>query len=152
MGNSGRHAAYARDVYGFLAYRLGSRALAEELTRTTFERARRDGWVPDSGSVRSRVALLRVARQVSDGQEAVDASAAGDLTLSAELTEALAGLSARDRMVLALYFGGGLAGMEIASVIRSDEARVRVRLSRALRRLRVVLERDERDHDQQQQA
>ena len=153
MGSSGRHGAYVADVYGFLAYRLGSRTLAEELTRATFERARLERWVPDSGSVHSRVALLRIARRVSDTQMGVGARPEADLAVGVALTEALAGLVARERTVLALRFGSGLAAPEMAAVLGHDEARVRARLSRALRRVRVALaERDQRDQEQQQDA
>jgi RNA polymerase sigma-70 factor (ECF subfamily) len=59
---------------------------------------------------------------------------------SAELTEALAGLSDRDREVLALRYGADLTGPEIAGLLGLTVANVQQIVSRSLRKLREVLE------------
>jgi RNA polymerase sigma-70 factor (ECF subfamily) len=150
MNSSSRYGAYVAEVYGFLAYRLGSRALAEELTEATFARALRERLVVNSDSAQARVALLRIASRASERESGETVN--GDLAVSPELARALAHLDSRERTVLALRYGAGLAGPEIAAVLGRDEARTRERLSRGLRRLRVELERDQRDQAEQEEA
>jgi RNA polymerase sigma factor (sigma-70 family) len=58
---------------------------------------------------------------------------------SAELADALAELTEREREVLALRFGGDLTGAEIAHVLGLSLANVQQITSRALRKLRTLL-------------
>jgi DNA-directed RNA polymerase specialized sigma24 family protein len=57
-----------------------------------------------------------------------------------ELAQALLQLSERDREVIALRFGGDLAGPEIASLLGLSLANVQQILSRSLRKLRALIE------------
>jgi RNA polymerase sigma-70 factor (ECF subfamily) len=147
------------DVYGFLAYRVRSRADAEDLTQATFERALA-AWPqydPQRGSARTW--LLAIARNVmvdhhrrgpGRAEEPVDALTVGrDLLVDFEepswgldrrLAAALEGLAQRDREIVALRFGADLSGPEIAELVGLSLANVQQILSRSLRRLRDALE------------
>jgi RNA polymerase sigma-70 factor (ECF subfamily) len=57
-----------------------------------------------------------------------------------ELERALAGLSDREREVIALRFGGDMSGAEIAALVSLSVDNVHQILSRALRKLRTQLE------------
>jgi DNA-directed RNA polymerase specialized sigma24 family protein len=127
--------AHVSDVYGYLAYRLGSRAEAEHLTRLTFERASHE---PESSDP-ARIWLLKIARQLTRGRSADPWS--DDLGLEPELARALAGLDRGPRSVIALRFGAGLRGPEIAGVLGVSQAEVRRLLSQGIRRVRSELAR-----------
>jgi RNA polymerase sigma factor (sigma-70 family) len=146
---------HMRQVYGFFAYRTGSRADAEDLTQETFERAfkawerfdpRRAGlrtWLMAIAHnllidhYRSRVRHSEVARV---GSCAVDEPAG--LGIDPALARALAGLGEREREIIALRFGGDLSGPDIAAVTGMTVANVQQILSRSLRRLRAALDAD----------
>jgi len=147
-------------VYGFLAYRLRDRDLAEDLTQATFERALR-AWArfdPRRGS--ESTWLLSIAHNllidhyrrdragawdpIDEGVQAATPGPEANLGAAAELVDALAMLSQRDREVLALRFGGDLAGPEIAAVLGLSLANVQQILSRSLRKLRQILETPQR--------
>jgi RNA polymerase sigma factor (sigma-70 family) len=151
---------HVRHIYGFLAYRLDTRADAEDLTQQTFERALR-GWERfDSSRASARTWLLTIARNLlidhyrrdrSGQQEQIDeAEAHGRLGAVAppeewlgvepELGAALGSLSERERELIALRFGGDLTGPEIAELTGLSLANVQQILSRSLRRLRAELE------------
>ena len=150
-------------VYGFLAYRVGDTATAEDLTQITFERALR-AWGrfdPRRGSpgpwllTIARNALIdHVRRDRSawlepiDGQElpSVPGPEARD-SGSPELIACVAALGEREREVIALRFGGDLSGAEIAQMLGMSVANVHQVLSRSLRRLRGMLE---QAHDNEQ--
>lgn len=143
-------------VYGFLAYRLGNRDAAEDLTQTTFERALR-AWSrfdPRRGSERTwLVAIARntlidhFRRAAHNRAEPLDERALSELALpdedpteSPELADALAQLPDRERELLALRYGGELTGPEIAKLVGLSLANVQQINSRALRKLRALLE------------
>jgi RNA polymerase sigma-70 factor (ECF subfamily) len=142
------------NVYGFFAYRLRSVADAEDLTQRTFERALR-AWGrfdPERASVRTW--LLSIARNllidhyradVWGRQQAIDEVPEGQLGselaeprlgMEPDLAASLATLTPRDREIIALRFGGDLAGTEIAEITGLTLANVQQILSRSLRRLR----------------
>jgi RNA polymerase sigma-70 factor (ECF subfamily) len=148
-------------VYGFFAYRVGSRLDAEDLTQQTFERALRAWGRFDARRSAPATWLLAIARNLlidhfragrgpahePIGEEGVPEEAlpgvedAGvDLGLDPALARALAELSGRDREVLALRFGGDRTGPEIAEMLDLSLANVQQILSRSLRRLRAALE------------
>jgi RNA polymerase sigma-70 factor (ECF subfamily) len=145
-------------VYGFFAYRVASAADAEDLTQRTFERALKAWGRFDPERAPVRVWLLSIARNllidhyradVWGREQAIDEVPEGqlgselakpDLGIDPDLAQALARLSPRDREVLALRFGGELAGPEIAEATGLSLANVQQILSRALRRLRSQLE------------
>lgn len=143
-------------VYGFIAYRIGDRNAAEDLTQATFERALR-AWSrfdPRRGS--QRTWLLAIAHNVlvdhhrrkrpgvlGPIDENMLPSVPGPeqrMSGAPELLEALAALSERDREVLALRFGGDLTGPEIAQLLGLSLANVHQIISRSLRTLRERLE------------
>lgn len=149
-------------VYGFLAYRLGDRDGAEDLTQGTFERALRAWSRFDPRRASERTWLMAIAHNllidhhrrdrmvpVETIDERVLPATAGPEERSigsAELVEALAALSDRDREVIALRFGGDLTGPEIAETLGLSLANVQQILSRSLRKLRSLLE-DSRSAD-----
>lgn len=142
-------------VYGFFAYRVEGRELAEDLTQGTFERALR-AWSRFDRRRGSEAAwLIAIARNLlidhhrrdrSASQEPIDEEAvptgAGPeerFAASADLIEALKQLTERDREVIALRFGGDLSGPEIAALLHMSLANVQQVLSRSLRKLRDLL-------------
>jgi RNA polymerase sigma factor (sigma-70 family) len=148
-------------VYGFLAYRLGDRDTAEDLTQATFERALRAWSRFDPRRASESTWLLAIARNLLIDHYRRDKSSLTEpiedymapvmpgpeerLTTSPELVSALTRLSDRDREVLALRFGGDMTGPEIAHLLNLTLANVQQILSRSLRKLRGLL--DESDYE-----
>ena len=130
-------------VYGYLAYRLGSRAEAERLTEATFNRVLKGTEAPSPGDTQTRVWLLRIAREVGHRQRRPAPTEAEDLGISPALARALDRLERHERSVLALFFGADLPGREIAAVMELEPTRVRRLLSQGIRRLRTELDREE---------
>jgi RNA polymerase sigma factor (sigma-70 family) len=149
-------------VYGFLAYRLGNRDVAEDLTQTTFERALR-AWSrfdPRRGS--ERTWLVTIARNTlidhvrhagRTRAEPLDERSLSQVALSdegpsqsPELIDALAQLPERERELLALRYGGDLTGPEIAKLVGLSLANVQQINSRALRKLRALLDEGPQAH------
>src|SRR5262245_56608891 len=148
------------DVYGFVAYRIGDRAEAEDVTQQTFERALKAWRRFDPARAQARTWLLAIARNLvvdhyrrdrsklhrpigegGVGEEQLPSEAGPETAgLSPELAAALETLSQRDREVLALRFGGDLRGPEIAEMLDVSLANVQQILSRSLRKLRAELE------------
>jgi RNA polymerase sigma-70 factor (ECF subfamily) len=150
-------------VYGFFAYRLRSRADAEDLTQQTFERALRSWQRYDASKASVATWLLVIARNLlvdhfradrtrrnqpldelesEQGQLAAPADRP-DLGVEPGLERALAALGDREREIIALRFGGELTGPEIAEATGLALANVQQILSRSLRRMRAELEEDE---------
>ncbi|MGO9752510.1 MAG: RNA polymerase sigma factor [Solirubrobacteraceae bacterium] len=142
-------------VYGFLAYRVRDRDLAEDLTQETFERALRAWSRFDPRRASETTWLLAIARNLlidhhrrkRPHAELLDERLMGTspgpeerFAVSLELTEALALLGDREREVLALRFGGDLNGPEIAEILGLSVANVQQIVSRSLRRLRQLLD------------
>ncbi|MDP2710965.1 MAG: sigma-70 family RNA polymerase sigma factor [Solirubrobacteraceae bacterium] len=147
-------------IYGFFAYRLRSRADAEDLTQQTFERALRSWGRYDASKASVATWLLVIARnllvdhfradrtsrtQPLDGLEVegehLEASPdRPDLGLDPDLERALATLGDREREIVALRFGGDLSGPEIAEAMGLSLANVQQILSRSLRRMRAELD------------
>jgi RNA polymerase sigma-70 factor (ECF subfamily) len=143
-------------VYGFLAYRLGDRDTAEDLTQATFERALRAWSRFDPRRASESTWLLAIARNLlidhyrrdrsnitEPIQEHLAPAVPGPeehLTASAEIVSALGRLSERDREIVALRFGGDMTGPEIAQLLNLTLANVQQILSRSLRKLRRLLE------------
>ena len=147
-------------VYGFFAYRVGSRDDAEDLTQHTFERALRSWDRFDSRRAAISTWLLAIARNllidhyraavpepvsiplqdVPAGELPAYNGAGPSLGLEPELAEALDGLEQRDREILALRYGADLTGPEIVELTGLTLANVQQIISRSLRRLREALE------------
>jgi RNA polymerase sigma factor (sigma-70 family) len=151
------------DVYGFVAYRIGDRAEAEDVTQQTFERAMKAWGRFDPSRAQPRTWLLAIARNLiidhyrrdrsrlhrhlgegGIGEERLPADEGPESAgVSPELAAALETLSDRDREVVALRFGADLRGPEIANMLQLTLANVQQILSRSLRKLRVELEEPE---------
>jgi RNA polymerase sigma-70 factor (ECF subfamily) len=150
------YAQNVRRIYGFFGYRVASREEAEDLTQQTFERALRAWARFDPARASAPTWLLSIARNLLidhsraapprqttlDGVERPyeEGILERGLGISAELERALASLSDRDRELIALRYGGDLTGPEIAALTGLSLANVQQILSRALRRLRSLLE------------
>ena len=137
-------------VYGYLAYIVDSRSIAEELTQATFERAADEGVPSDAADSRTRLALLAIAHRLARGaREPADGA---DAHPDAAVARALRDLPRRERAVLALRYGARLSGAEAARVLELAEPAAQRSFSRALRRLRTALEREERGEDEHREA
>lgn len=148
------YASEAQALYGFLAYRTGDRALAEDLLADTFERALRSRkrYDPAKGSQRTwlyaiATNLLRdnARRAAAEGRaiekvgHAVPARADDEVDTVErrdELQRALATLADEEREAIALRFGAELTVPEIAKVLGEPLTTVEGRVYRALRKLR----------------
>jgi RNA polymerase sigma-70 factor (ECF subfamily) len=156
---AGAYQQHVLDVYGFIAYRVRSRADAEDLTQATFERALRAWSRYDESRASVRTWLLAIARNVladhhrrgpASVEQPVDALVVGrdeaflppepSLGLDPRLADALAQLGQREREIIALRVGGDLSGPEIAALLGLSLANVQQILSRSLRRLRAAIE------------
>jgi RNA polymerase sigma factor (sigma-70 family) len=148
-------------LFGFFAYRVSSRADAEDLTQLTFERALAAWESFDPARASAGTWLFAIARNLLiDHRRAAGAPTRrgvpldaldpaseprvpgpeGNLGLSPEIATALAQLSDREREILALRFGGDLGGPEIAAAMGLSLANVQQIVSRSLRHLERELE------------
>jgi RNA polymerase sigma factor (sigma-70 family) len=144
-------------VFGFLAYRLGDRDQAEDLTQATFERALRAWSRFDRRRSSERTWLLSIARNLLIDHhrrerhrrtEELDTAHAPAVAgpeeqgeSNPQLIAALAGLTDHEREVIALRYGADLTGPQIAQLLELTLANVQQIASRALRKLREALER-----------
>jgi RNA polymerase sigma factor (sigma-70 family) len=153
-------------MYGFFAYHRLSRQDAEDLTQATFERAIRAFSRYDPARASFKTWLIAIAqnllidhprRERSRRHASIDAGIdeallgsspgpEGRFELSPQLASALATLSEREREVIALRFGGELAGPEIAALLDLSLANVQQIASRALRKLRAQLDATAGEH------
>ena len=151
--------AHVWRVYGFFAYRVGSRADAEDLTQLTFERALRAWGRYDPnraslatwlGAIARNLLIDHVRGRDRRGTESLEVAAETPdtapgpeetvLGLAPELERALATLTAREREAIGLRFGAELTGPEISKLLGLSLANVQQILSRSLRKLRAQLE------------
>jgi RNA polymerase sigma-70 factor (ECF subfamily) len=143
-------------VYGYVAYRVGDRETAEDLTQATFERALR-AWSrfdPRRGS--QATWLLTIAHNLIVDHRRRDRSRLFELiddrvlpsvpgpeerfSTEPRLASALAELGDREREVIALRYGGEMTGAEVAQLLGTSVANVQQVCSRSLRKLRKALE------------
>jgi len=144
----------ARDLYAYVRTLLGDDAAAEDVTAVAFERAyrRRSSFDARRGSQRGW--LFGIARNAAldelrrrrrsaplHGELPDDRAASPDeeAELAVRRTTvraALAGLSARDRELVALKFHGGLSNAELAAVLGTSESNAGTRVHRAVAKLR----------------
>lgn len=149
------YADHASGLLGFLVYRTGDRALAEDILADTFERVLRSNrsYDPSRGSAKSwlyTIALNRLhdlhrrmsteeralTRSGGAGEEAATDSELGRVADRDELTRAIVVLSDEEREVVALRYGGDLTAPEIAKLLGERLTTVEGRIYRALRKLR----------------
>ena len=152
------YADEAPGLFGFLAYRTGDRALAQDLLADAFERALRSRRRYDEGRGSARTWLYAIALNVlrdharraaaeSRARERLDRvrEDAVDSRLEAigardELSRALGILSPEEREAIALRFGAEMTAPEMAETLGEKLTTVEGRIYRALRKLRAELE------------
>jgi RNA polymerase sigma-70 factor, ECF subfamily len=145
--------AHAQPLFGFLAYRTGNRALAEELVAETFSRALAARSRFDRGRGKESTWLYAIALNlVRDNarrakaqerrEERVAALGAGerDQIAAADdrvtLMAALEVLAPEEREALALRYGSDLTVPEVAQALNEPLTTVEGRIYRGLRKLR----------------
>ena len=144
----------AQGLYGFLAYRTGNRALAEDLLADTFERAMRArrGFDRRRGTERNWLYAIalnllrdharraategRAVERIRSGASLTAESGAEGVERRDELQRALTTLADEEREAIALRFGAELTVPEIAGVLGLPLTTVEGRVYRALRKLR----------------
>ena len=151
------YAEHAQALYGFLNYRTGDRALAEDLLADTFERALRARRRFDPRKASEKTWLYAIAlnclrdharRRNTEGR-ALERIASGpgpesmgELEGVADrdlIGRSLAALSEEEREAIALRFGADLTVPEIAKLTGERLTTVEGRVYRALRKLREEL-------------
>src|SRR3954447_15190341 len=151
------YAAEAQGLFGFLVYRTGDRALAEDLLADTFERALRSRKRYDRRRGPAKAWLYTIAlnllrdharRSAAEGR-AIER--VGPAASSADPPEAAgehrdvvqrgrARLSPEEREAIALRFGAELTVPEMAQALGEPLTTVEGRVYRALRKLRAELD------------
>ena len=150
---------HVQGLFGFLLYRTGNRALAEDLLADTFERALRGRRGFDRRKASEKTWLYAIAlnrlrdhkrRQEAEGRALVRVSGsaasdlveepAGDVEHRDVVQRALGALSAEEREAVALRFGADLTVPEIAKVLDQPLTTVEGRVYRALRKLKPHLD------------
>jgi RNA polymerase sigma-70 factor (ECF subfamily) len=156
----GAYKEYLPRVYNFFRYRVGDRALAEDLTASTFEKA----WRGRSRFRRDLSAfstwLFTIARNVAidhfrRGEQDIPLEMVGEradpVSLEetvqrnhdfARLSARLSQLTVRERELVAFKYGAGLTNREIARLTRLSESNVGVILFRVVEKLRIDMEAD----------
>jgi RNA polymerase sigma factor (sigma-70 family) len=141
------------DVFAYIAYRVGARSEAEEITSAVFERAVRYRHAYDRQKGSPIEWLIGIARrQIADSRSTrpmpevgLDDSEDG-YELETETLERLALhdavrlLDERSRELIALRYGIGLSTSEIAAHVGLAENAVNVALHRARARLRGIID------------
>ena len=148
---------HAAALFGFLAYRTGNRALAEDLVAEAFERALRARRRFDRRRASEKTWLYTIAlnclrdhlRRDAAETRAVERATVGagdDSNPGVEAVEArdqigraLQALSDEEREAIALHYGGDLTMPEIARLTGEPLTTVQGRIYRGLRKMREEL-------------
>jgi len=147
------YAEHAQPLYGFLAYRTGDSALAEDLLADTFERALRARARFDRRKASEKTWLYAIALNLlrdnarkrkteTRALERIPQEAPGGSDDLAgvehrdEIQRGMAILSDEEREAIALRFGGDLTVPEIAKLLKQPLPRIEGRVYRSLRKLR----------------
>jgi RNA polymerase sigma-70 factor, ECF subfamily len=148
---------HAQPLFGFLVYRTGDRALAEDLVADAFERALRARRRFDPRKASEKTWLYAIAlnclrdhaRRSAAHERAIERALvpAGDDSHPLErvehrddLVRALETLSEEEREAIALRYGADLTVPEIAKLKKEKLTTVEGRVYRGLRKLREELE------------
>jgi RNA polymerase sigma-70 factor (ECF subfamily) len=153
------YSEHAEPLLGFLVYRTGDHALAEDLLADTFERVLRARRSFDRRKASEKTWLYTIAlnllrdnaRRSAARSRALVRIAVGDHASSDRrefdaveqrdsLQEALARLSDAEREVIALRYGADLTVPEISKLTREKLSTVEGRVYRALRKLKNELD------------
>ncbi len=142
------------DVYAYVAGLLRDNPAAEDVTALAFERAYRKrrsfdrrrgsrrGWlfgIARNAALDELRRRRRSAELLSDPADADAPDPAAEAEVSvrrAALREAMGGLDARERELIALKFFAGLSNAEIGEVIGASTSNAGTRLHRAIEKLR----------------
>lgn len=146
---------HAQPLLGFLVYRTGDRALAEDLLADTFEHVLRARRPFDRRKASEKTWLYAIAlnllrdhaRRTAAGARAFNRVAVGASATTGErefesvehrdeIQRALAGLAVEERDAIALRFGADLTVPEIAKLTGEKLTTVEGRVYRALRKLK----------------
>jgi RNA polymerase sigma factor (sigma-70 family) len=146
---------HSQPLFGFLVYRTGNRALAEDVLSEAFERVLRARRRFDPGKASEKTWLYSIAlnclrdqgrRKAAEGRALERAGERGgnapdppDLESRDELYRALDVLGPGERELIALRYGADLTVPEIAKVTNERLTTVEARIYRALRKLREEL-------------
>lgn len=148
------YAAHAEQLLGFLVYRTGDRALAEDVMADTFERVLRTRFRFDPRKSSEKTWIYTIAMNVlrdqarRKGAEARALERAPEPVVSGgfgaydlvderdELRRALDGLTTEEREAVALRFGADLTVPEMAKLLGEKLTTVEGRVYRALRKMR----------------
>src|SRR3954452_4210712 len=147
----------AQGLFGFLAYRTGDRALAEDLLADTFERALapRRRSAPRRASAKTWLSTIALTplrdharRAAAEGRALERVGPAppagaelGDAVEHRDVVQrALTALSPEEREAIALRFGAEMTVPEIAEALGERLTTVEGRAYRALRKLRAELD------------
>lgn len=147
--------AYANDVFRYLYWLCRDRTLAEDLSQETFARAWA-AWESQRDAKALKAWLFTIARNEHartyerkrldvdpDAElEELVAKTASDPALSIDIRRAFGLLPEAYREPLLLQVLGGLSSAEIAATMGTSEEAVNMRLSRARKTLRTLLEGD----------
>jgi len=141
-----------RSVYAYVAYRVGPGPDAEDITSEVFERALRYRASYDPKRGEPMAWLIGIARTAVNGartnpsvaldsveEQAAPGDVADDAVRRLTLVDAASRLSARDRELIALRYGAGLTGKQIAAILDMTRNAVDVAVHRAAERLREAL-------------
>jgi RNA polymerase sigma factor (sigma-70 family) len=147
-----------RRVYGYVAYRIGDGADAEDVTSDTLERAWRYRKSYDASRGEPISWVLGIARRSIDDffahrrdslADPPEPVAPGDLEEDTARRLRLAGamrvLGERERELVALRYGADLSAPQIGELLDLQPTAVRVALHRALGRLREALRETDRE-------
>jgi RNA polymerase sigma factor (sigma-70 family) len=144
-----------RRVYGYVAFRIGGGADAEDVTSEVFERALRYRETYDKSKGTPTAWLLGIAQRCVDDalrrrpMESAREKVGVRIGIEAEAIDrvsferALAQLTPRDRDLLALRYGVGLSTKQIAEALELTSGAVDVAVHRARSRLRSALQRED---------
>jgi RNA polymerase sigma factor (sigma-70 family) len=147
------YAEHAQALFGFLTYRTGDRAAAEDLLGDTFERALRARKRFDRSKASEKTWLYTIAlnllrdqarRRTSEAraleryphERAEPPDGLAQVENRDEVQSALGTLSDEEREAIALRFGADLTVPEIARLLDEPLPRVEGRVYRSLRKLR----------------
>lgn len=146
--------AHAQGLLGFLVYRTGDAALADDLFEDTFERVLRSHWRFDPRRASEKTWIYSIAlnclrdharRRAAEDRAIQRAGTAAhgsfDQPFDAlderdALQRALRVLSLEEREVIALRYGAGMTLKETGRVVKESVTTVQGRVYRALEKLR----------------
>jgi RNA polymerase sigma factor (sigma-70 family) len=144
-----------RRIYAYVAYRIGSRAAAEDVTSETMLRAvrYRSRFDPEQGDalawligIARRCVADHFSRQAPASVATTDEPSSDDLEADVvrrlSVAEVVSRLGDRDRELVALRYGADLTTAQIGALLALSPNAVDVALNRCRLRLRAALEPD----------